>query len=285
MNAKSLASAFTFQKLELLQKQAKTLEEAKCRPASMELRSVSWGPNANKSLVKSVSLQVKPAEFLAIVGPNGSGKTSLLRCLYRINQPSQGQVFLDGESLWDLSAHDCAKRIATVLQDAPGDLGLSVFDMVEIGLTPKSHTWRRSKSDSALIEEAMSLMNVEHLAHRLFSTLSGGERQRVLIARALAQRPDVLILDEPTNHLDIRHQLELLDLLAKLPCTLIISLHDLSLASTYADRVLIMQDGEMQACSAPSQAFTEQSIKQVFDVDTVIDCHPITQRPRFSFYL
>lgn len=285
MNAKSLSSAFTFQKLESLKRQTKTLEEVKCQPAGMELQFVSWGPSANKMLLKSVSLKVRPAEFLAIVGPNGSGKTSLLRCLYRINKPTQGQVLLDGESLWDLSAHDCAKRIATVLQDAPGDLGLSVFDMVEIGLTPKSRSWRRSKDDIAVIEEAMSLMNVEHLSHRLFSTLSGGERQRVMIARALAQRPDILILDEPTNHLDIRHQLELLALLAKLPCTLIISLHDLSLASTYADRVLVMQNGEMQACSAPSQVFTEQGVKQVFDVDTVIDCHPITQRPRFSFYL
>ncbi|GAB3479835.1 ABC transporter ATP-binding protein [Marinomonas epiphytica] len=230
-------------------------------------------------------MKVEAGEFLAIVGPNGSCKTTLLRCIYRINKPTQGQVLLDGKNLWSLSPRQSAQRIATVLQESSGQFGLTVFEMIEIGLTPSARAWRRSKTDCALVEEVMALVNVSHLATRVFDTLSGGERQRVMIARALIQRPDVLILDEPTNHLDIRHQLEILTLLSQLPCTVIVSLHDLALASTYADRVLVMQHGEIQAISSPSDAFTPQSIKQVFEVETVIDEHPVTQRPRFSFYL
>ncbi|PYF82282.1 ABC transporter ATP-binding protein [Marinomonas sp. FW-1] len=251
----------------------------------MQLNDVAWSPYRDKALLKPVTVTVHPGEFLAIVGPNGSGKTSLLRCLYRTNKPSNGTVLLDGKDIWSLSPRQCAQRIATVLQDTGGEFGLSVFEMVEIGLTPKSLVWGRSEEDSQIVENALALLDVAHLAERSFDSLSGGERQRVIIARALAQRPDILILDEPTNHLDIRHQLDVLALLAKLPCTLIVSLHDLALASAYADRVLVMQNGEMQACSPPNDVFTKQRIKQVFDVDTIIDEHPITQRPRFSFYI
>ena len=256
-----------------------------CKPAGMQLKDVTWSPYRNKVLLKPITVNIQPGEFLAIVGPNGSGKTSLLRCLYRTNKPTNGTVLLDDKDLWSLSPRQCAQRIATVLQDTGGEFGLSVFEMVEIGLTPKALVWGRSDEDSHIIESALTLLDVAHLADRSFDSLSGGERQRVMIARALAQRPDILILDEPTNHLDIRHQLDVLALLAKLPCTLIVSLHDLALASAYADRVLVMNEGEMQACAPPNEVFTKQRIKQVFDVETIIDEHPVTQRPRFSFYI
>lgn len=256
-----------------------------CQPASIELDGVAWSPHRNKPLLKPITVSLHPGEFLVVVGPNGSGKTSLLRCLYRINKPTQGKVLMDGKDIWSLSPRQCAQRIATVLQDTGGDFGLSVFEMVEVGLTPRSLVWGRSEEDIQIVENALALLDVGHLSQRSFDSLSGGERQRVMIARALAQQPDVLILDEPTNHLDIRHQLEVLALLSTLPCTLIVSLHDLALASAYADRVLVMQNGEMQACAPPSHVFTKQRIKQVFEVETLIDQHPVTQRPRFSFYL
>lgn len=256
-----------------------------CQPASIELDGVAWSPHRNKPLLKPITVSLHPGEFLVVVGPNGSGKTSLLRCLYRMNKPTQGKVLMDGKDIWSMSPRQCAQRIATVLQDTGGDFGLSVFEMVEVGLTPRSLVWGRSEEDIQIVENALALLDVGHLSQRSFDSLSGGERQRVMIARALAQQPDVLILDEPTNHLDIRHQLEVLALLSTLPCTLIVSLHDLALASAYADRVLVMQNGEMQACAPPNHVFTKQRIKQVFEVETLIDQHPVTQRPRFSFYL
>ena len=254
------------------------------RPASLRLGAVSWSPYNDKPLLKPISIAIEPGELIAIVGPNGSGKTSLLRCIYRVNKPSSGKVLIDGTNIWAMSAQQYAQRIATVLQDTGSEFGLSVFEMIEIGLTPKSTHWKRTNTDIKAINDVLLLLDISHLADRDFSSLSGGERQRVLIARALIQGPDILVLDEPTNHLDIRHQLELLELLSTLPCTIIVSLHDLSLASAYADRVLVMDKGEMQDYSIPHDVFTEQKIKRVFGVETIIDKHPVTQRPRFSFY-
>tara|TARA_R110001583_G_scaffold26355_2_gene94953 strand:- start:2196 stop:3056 length:861 start_codon:yes stop_codon:yes gene_type:complete len=255
-----------------------------CKPASLQLAKLAWSPYRDTPLLQPISLTVNAGEFVAVVGPNGSGKTSLLRCLYRVNKPTAGKVLIDGSDIWTLSARTCAQRIATVLQDTGTEFGLSVFEMVEIGLTPKSTSWKRTNADSDAINNVLTLLDVSHLTDRNFSSLSGGERQRVMIARALVQGPDVLILDEPTNHLDIRHQLEVLQLLATLPCTIVVSLHDLSLAAAYADRILVMKDGQMQDYSAAHEVFTEQQIEHVFGVKTIIDQHPITERPRFSFY-
>jgi len=254
------------------------------KPVNLILDAVSWSPFSDKPLLKPISISVDAGEFVAVVGPNGSGKTSLLRCIYRVNKPSSGKVMIDGINIWDISAQHYAQHIATVLQDTGSEFGLSVFEMVEIGLTPKSTNWKRTKADTQAINEVLLLLDITDLKDRDYSSLSGGERQRVLIARALIQGPDILVLDEPTNHLDIRHQLELLALLATLPCTIVVSLHDLSLASAYADRVLVLNKGEMQDYSSPHEVFTTEKIKQVFGVETIIDKHPVTNRPRFSFY-
>jgi len=258
---------------------------SRCQPAALKLKTLTWSPYRNKHLLKPINIDVKAGEFVAVVGPNGAGKTSLLRCLYRVNKPTSGEIMLDGQSIWSLSARQCAQRIATVLQDTGVEFALTVFEMVEIGLIPRSTGWKRTVSDIDAINSVLALLDVAHLSSRNFNSLSGGERQRVMIARALVQEPDVLILDEPTNHLDIRHQLEVLALLASLPCTIIVSLHDLSLAAAYADRVLVLKNGEMQHYSTTSDVFTKKNIEQVFEVKTIIDQHPITDRPRFSFYL
>jgi len=256
-----------------------------CQPASIQLNNLSWSPHPNKPLLKPISVSIPAGEFLAIVGPNGSGKTSLLRCLYRVNKPSSGQVLIDDVDIWSLTPRQCAKRIATVLQGSDTPFDVSVFEMVEIGLTPKSINWQRSNDDIKSVNQALEMLNLTHIAERSCNDLSGGERQRVMIARALVQKPDVLILDEPTNHLDIRHQLDMLEILAKLPCTIIVSLHDLSLASAYADKILVLKNGEMVAYEHPDKALTAQRIKQVFEVQTHIDKHPITQQTQLSFYI
>ena len=170
---------------------------AGCQPARLHLKQVSWGLKKQASVLKDIDVDIAAGETLAIVGANGSGKTSLLRCLYRFNQPTQGQVLLDGDDLWALSPRQCAQRIATVLQERPGEFGLTVYEMVEIGLTARAQSWRRQQAEHELIYDAMALMSITDMAQRHFDSLSGGEKQRVMIARALVQRPDVLILDEP----------------------------------------------------------------------------------------
>ena len=255
------------------------------RPARLELDAVSWGVVPGQPIIGPISLSVEPGQMLALVGPNGAGKSSLLRCLYRYHRPTSGDVRLDGEDIWSLPGKAVARRIATVLQEPASDFGLTVAEVVELGLTPHRGGWGRDHADYKAIEAVLALMELTHLAPRDLATLSGGERQRVMIARALLQKPDLLILDEPTNHLDIRHQLEVLDLLAGLNCTVIVSLHDLALACAHADRVLLLDHGKVAALGAPAEVLTQSTIRGAFAVETLLDAHPATGRPRLSFYL
>ncbi|MFK4808871.1 ABC transporter ATP-binding protein [Devosia sp. ZW T5_3] len=253
------------------------------RPAALQVDGLSWGPSGAARLLHDIAFSVAPGEMLAVVGPNGAGKSSLLRCLYRYHQPTSGTVALDGADIWAMAPRDCARRIATVLQEPATDFGLTVAEIVELGLTP--HLGRFGQADLAEVESALALMGLTSFAARDFATLSGGEKQRVMIARALLQKPDLLILDEPTNHLDIRHQLEVLALLSRLDATVIVSLHDLALASAHADRVLVLDNGRQVQLGAPLDVLTPQSIRRTFAVDVAIDAHPATGRPRFSFHL
>lgn len=255
------------------------------RPARLDIKGLTWGAVTGQPIIGPLSLSIEPGQMLALVGPNGAGKSSLLRCLYRYHRPSSGIVLLDGEDIWTLSGKSVARRVATVLQEQASDFGLSVAEIVELGLTPHRGGWGADAADYEAVDNVLSLMELTHLAPRDLATLSGGERQRVMIARALLQKPDLLILDEPTNHLDIRHQLEVLDLLGRLRCTVVVSLHDLALASAHADRVLLLDRGLVAAVGAPTEVLTQSAIRAAFAVETIHDTHPATGRPRLSFYL
>ena len=255
------------------------------RPARLDIDNLSWGVVPGRPIIGPLSFAVEPGQMLALVGPNGAGKSSLLRCLYRYHRPHGGQVRLDGDDIWSLPSKAVARRVATVLQEQPSDFGLTVAEIVELGLTPHRGSWGSDQSDYAHIKTVLERMELSHLAPRDLATLSGGERQRVMIARALVQQPDLLVLDEPTNHLDIRHQLEVLELLSGLDCTVVVSLHDLALASAHADLVLLLDHGRLAAFGAPHEALTQSTIRAAFAVETLRDAHPATGRPRLSFYL
>ncbi|HEY4201156.1 MAG TPA: ABC transporter ATP-binding protein [Devosiaceae bacterium] len=253
-------------------------------PAALSVEGVAWGPRGEPLVLQPISFTVQPGEMLAVVGPNGAGKSSLLRCLYRYHRPSAGIVRLDGRDIWAMKPRDCARRIATVLQEPASDFGLTVAEIVELGLTPHLGRWGAMNTERP-VAEALARMELTDFAARDFATLSGGEKQRVMIARALVQKPDLLILDEPTNHLDIRHQLDVLALLESLETTVIVSLHDLALASAHADRVLVLDGGRQVQLGVPLEVLTPQSIRDTFAVEAAIDAHPVTGRPRFSFHL
>ena len=259
------------------------LVKGSARPAALQVERLNWGPSGATRLLHDISFSVAPGEMLAVVGPNGAGKSSLLRCLYRFHRPTGGTVTLDGADIWSMKPRDCARRIATVLQEPATDFGLTVSEIIELGLTP--HLGRFGKADLGEVAAALALMDLTRFAARDFATLSGGEKQRVMIARALLQKPDLLILDEPTNHLDIRHQLEVLELLSGLEATIIVSLHDLALACAHADRVLVLDHGHQVQLGAPLEVLTPPAIRETFAVVAAIDAHPTTGRPRFSFHL
>lgn len=239
------------------------------KPASLSANNISWAPRNGPVLLHKTSFQAKAGRVLSIVGANGAGKSTLLRVLYRYYRPSSGAVHIDGDDLWKIPARKAAQRIAAVLQEQPTDFALSVRQIVALGRTPhRSGFAADGARDAGIIDEALARLNLLDFAPRMFGTLSGGERQRVMMARALAQQPQILILDEPTNHLDIRHQLEVLDIIRTLGLTIITSLHDLNIAVAYCDDALVLARGHTLGYGPVGDVLTESLISRAFDIGT-----------------
>lgn len=249
----------------------------------LESRNVTWGPKRAPAILHDISFTLDEGEILAICGANGAGKSSLLRLLYRHQAPLSGSVIVQGRDLWLRPAREAARIVAAVLQEQPTDFALTCREIVALGRLPHRQGMGPGARDTAITDAAMVRMDLSQLADRRFGTLSGGERQRVMVARALAQEPRILVLDEPTNHLDIRHQLELLRLLRGLGLAVVCTLHDLTLAADFADRVLILDQGRVIADAPPDRALTEATIAQAFQVIPRIDRSGAS--PRFSFRL
>ncbi len=253
--------------------------------ASLKVEGLHWGPRAGLTLVKDIGFSIAAGSRLAILGPNGAGKTSLLRCLYRAVQPNAGRVSVDGIDLWSISAREAARTIAVVLQEMPGDFPFSVRDVVMMGRIPRREGlsgW--SDFDRDRVQHALAHLDLAHLAGRQFATLSGGEKQRVLIARALAQEPRIIILDEPTNHLDIRHQLEILELLQTLKLTIVSTLHDINLAAEFATDVAILTAGRLTAFGTPEEVLSPGELSAAFGVTATVH-NAAAGGARFSFSL
>ncbi|THK37243.1 ABC transporter ATP-binding protein [Ensifer sp. MPMI2T] len=254
--------------------------------AALRVEKLEWGPRAGLRLVRNIGFSIAPGSRLAIIGPNGAGKTSLLRCLYRAVEPTAGRIEIDGVNLWAMSAREAARTIAVVLQEMPGDFPFSVRDVVMMGRIPRREGisgW--SDRDRERVAHALEHLDLTHLARRQFATLSGGEKQRVLIARALAQEPKIIILDEPTNHLDIRHQLEILDLLQTLKLTIVTTLHDINLAAEFATDVAILTEGRLAAFGPPETVLKPSALSAAFGVHATAHADAAGQVSRFSFAL
>ncbi len=235
-------------------------------------------------VVRGVGLDLVPGEFLALVGPNGSGKSSLLRTGFRALRPAAGAVTLDGSDVWRLRALDVARTVAVVAQERPDEFEFTAADVVRMGRTPHHGRFARlTRNDEARCAAALARVGCAHLAARTFHTLSGGEKQRVLVARAVAQEPDVMLLDEPTNHLDVAAQLDLLDLTRSLGVTVVAALHDLNLAAAYADRVAVLRAGRLVSVGAPGDVLTPELIATVFGVHAEVGRNPATGRLSFAF--
>ncbi|MGO1236417.1 MAG: ABC transporter ATP-binding protein [Candidatus Microbacterium stercoravium] len=238
---------------------------------------------AGRRIVEGISISAH-GEVVGLVGPNGSGKSTILRTVYRMLRPATGSVHAAGNDVWATSARNAARVLAAVVQDAPSDLELTVAECVATGRVAHGTMLGGDRpEDAEAVEQAMTLAGVVKLAHRDMSSLSGGERQRVQLARALAQKPSVLVLDEPTNHLDIRHQLELLALVRDLDITTVVTLHDLNLAASYCDRIVVLSRGAIVATGAPRDVFTPQLLQRVFGVTAAIITNPLTNRPQLVY--
>jgi len=237
--------------------------------ASVSVKNVSLSLRRNNhNILNEINFDLSPGRVLGIVGPNGAGKSTLLRLLYRYHKPTIGTVEIGGKDIWEMTARDTAKKVAVVLQEHPTDFGLTVRELVALGRTPHHIGFGGGNGgrDEQVVEAALQRMEVRTFSNRSLGTLSGGERQRVMVARALAQEPSILVLDEPTNHLDIRHQLEILKLIKDLPLTIISSLHDLNMAADTCDEVAILKDGHLLGIGTPKAVFSADAISGTFEV-------------------
>lgn len=252
-------------------------------PPQLTAEDIIWQVD-NHRIVDGISLSVKKGETFGIVGPNGAGKTSLLKCLYQEHTLSSGSITLGDMPLNYLSRREVAKKVAVVGQQYDAVFNLTVLDIVNMGLIPhKDFFERNTDQDRQLLEQALEKVDLLSKKHQTFNTLSGGEQQRCLIARAIVQRPDILIMDEPTNHLDIFYQHQILSIVKDLGLTLIMTIHDLNLAAQYCDRLLLISSGKVLACDVPEKVLSEPLLKNVFHLDCLVDINPLTDKVRVTY--
>lgn len=227
---------------------------------------------SSSEVLSGVSMEAKEGEVIGILGPNGSGKTTLLKCMNRALSPTAGTVLIEGRDHSRMSKKEIALQVGVVPQNGGVNFPFKVLDIVMMGRTPALKRFEaETAQDLDIVREAMERANIVHLADRPVSGISGGEMQRVIIARALAQRPRIMLLDEPTLHLDVNHQLDILDLIHDLArerkMVVVLVTHDLGLAARYCDRLVLMKDGSVLAAGAVPEALTPANMRDVFSIE------------------
>lgn len=250
------------------------------------IENLNAGYHAHKHVLNDVSLRVAPGEIAAVIGPNGCGKSTLLRCISGLLKPEAGHIFLAGKELAALAPRERAQKMALLAQSFAGDHSMSVEETVLLGRTPFLSAYGvPTRHDREIAAHVMQQTNVESMRHRTLGELSGGEKQRVLLARALAQQPEILLLDEPTSNLDIRYQFELLELVFGLArrekIAVVLVLHQINLAAAVADTLLLLgEDGRMHGSGKPEEVMTRENLEAVYRVPLEIFTHPRSLRPQ-----
>ncbi len=242
------------------------------------------GGGADAFAIRDLSFDVRPGETFGVIGPNASGKTTLVRLLSRVLTPSGGRIRLEGSDLSGLERAAAARQIAVVPQDVPHGFPHTVEELVLMGRFPRApRRFFESDEDRAAARRAMEAVGVLDLRGALLDRLSGGERQRVMLARALAQEPRLLILDEPTAHLDLRYQAECAGLLRRLGreagLTIVLVSHDLGFAAELCDRLLLMAAGAAVRVGPPETVMDEAVLEAAYGCRVIVDKHPISRRP------
>lgn len=245
----------------------------------MELNAKSITIDIHQNtIVDTVSIKVKPNQTVGIIGPNGCGKSTLLKSIYKVLRPKRGTIFLNTLDILKESEKKIAQNIAVVGQFNELSFDFTVFEMVIMGRSPyKTFMQSDSKEDILLVDEALKKVNLLEFKNRSFQSLSGGEKQRVILARAIVQKPNLLILDEPTNHLDIKYQLQVLNIVKEMQITTLSVLHDLELAARYCDYLYAMKNGKIIVSGTPSEVLTKENILAIYEVNCEVFKNPITK--------
>jgi len=250
----------------------------------LQAQNVSVTFGGGEPALRSVDVTIRPGEITAIVGPNGSGKSTLLRAMGRLLRPTDGAVLLDGVDILKRPTRELARDLGILPQSPIAPEGLTVVDLVSRGRDPHRRWFDQwAASDEDIVNLALEKTGMLELAHARVDDLSGGQRQRAWIAMALAQETRVLLLDEPTTYLDVAHQLDVLELIQRMNtvdrATIVMVLHDLSMAARYSDRIIALSDGEIVADGTPQEVITPAVLATVFDLEATVILDPLTGRP------
>ena len=250
-------------------------------PLCVERLCVGYGA---VPILHDIDLQIEAGQITALVGPNGCGKSTLLKALARILKPQSGRVILHGKPIASYSSNEVARRIALLPQGPIAPEGLTVAELVGQGRFPHQALFRQwTRQDAAAVDRAMRATNVIELADRPVHSLSGGQRQRCWLAMALAQDAPLMLLDEPTTFLDLKVQIDLMVLLSRIvreeERTMVLVLHELNLAASFADKVVMMKEGQVQAQGSSQEVFRPEMLRSVFDLSADVIADPVTGRP------
>ena len=243
----------------------------------------------DSTIINNLDVAIPDGKVTSIIGPNGCGKSALLKALSRLLSIKEGKINLDGKSIHATSTKEIAKKIAILPQSPEVPDGLTVGELVSYGRFPHQKGFGRlTAEDKKEIDWALSVTGTSEFRHRTINDLSGGQRQRVWIAMALAQRTDIIFLDEPTTYLDICHQLEILNLVKKLNeeegCTIVMVLHDINQAIRFSDHLITMKAGDIVATGQTDEVLTKDILEKVFNIDGVLDIDPRTGKPILVTY-
>jgi len=243
----------------------------------LEIRDLSAG-YGHRRVLDQISLKASEGEVVGIIGPNGSGKTTLLKTITKVLEPISGTVLIDGTNVNEMQSKEIAKKVAVVSQVISINFEFTVEDIVLMGRTPYIKG-SETVEDINIVRDAMEKTNTLFLKDRLITQLSGGELQRVIIARAFAQNPKILLLDEPTSHLDITNQIDILNLVknaSRKGMVVVAVIHDLNLAAYYCDKICLLQDGKLISVGTPEQVLTSSNIERAFNITVKVIPNEIT---------
>lgn len=242
---------------------------------------------AQDKILKGIDIEIKKGAFIGIIGPNASGKSTLLKNISKSLKADSGTIYFDSKLLNDYNSSELAKKMAVVPQNTEINFNFNVYDIIMMGRHPYQKRWSKvSQKDKRIVKETMEYTDTLKLRNKLINELSGGERQRVIIARALVQKPDILLLDEPTSSLDINYQGEIYDLLKHLNqefnLTIVTVSHDLNLTAQYCDELLLLKEGKIYAAGSAEEVLTEKNIKAVYNAEVLIKKNPLSEKPFVS---
>ncbi|HNX10087.1 MAG TPA: ABC transporter ATP-binding protein [Methanothrix sp.] len=237
----------------------------------ISINDLTFSYKSNK-ILDNLNITVGDSEIMSLVGPNGSGKTTLIKCIDRILKP-KGSILLEGREVQEMKQQEIARQIGYVPQSSSTPLATTVFDTVLMGRRPHI-SWRVTDQDLDKVADMLERLNLQELAMRDFGQLSGGQKQKVLIARALAQEPTILLLDEPTSNLDMKHQLDVLETISSMVkekgISAVMAIHDLNLAARFSDKLVMLKKGVVYAAGTPNELISERNISEVYGVEALV---------------